>query len=488
MVFSHGARFACSWHHQIKKSADRCLASLRSRLLSFPSRPAVQRHFSSNASTTSDVTTRHHGDSYALLIDGDCQGPRQIQAALQALRKRGRVVHAEVFAVAQRKQEKQLASLLKSEGVVFKDVPRKAGGTKGPNDIEIAMRAIDLYHRQSVACVVLLVTDVDFCLVVQRLTSQGQRAAVLLEEDRTHLAQAFREVNAEVILVNEDSFKSGRPLKMAVLHPDGSGSIQSMNAGRLAQMDAPICIADAAARLTELGFLEDKMNPPVPAIAKFWHSNSLGSLAVWPPRLAYHDFQSLDRCQKRHDWCRYTKEYCFVIPHDNARPAKCKSVIDQFGSGKCYAIASGGGPFMLRDSPDLPEIVLGRLGYLDQELNTDFDEALLLFASLAYNKRYLAQANVELVKSACPMVRRQLFRSLMLSGKTYGTWSTAPRDTMRRALTAKGLLHSTATSPIEVFEAMTTYAKVHNIQLAKNYNSLAYNIKKHWMPSQQTSR
>eukprot|EP00931_Biecheleriopsis_adriatica_P107203 TRINITY_DN81546_c0_g1_i1.p1 TRINITY_DN81546_c0_g1~~TRINITY_DN81546_c0_g1_i1.p1 ORF type:complete len:530 (-),score=88.38 TRINITY_DN81546_c0_g1_i1:37-1626(-) len=424
--------------------------------------------------------------TYALLVDGDCQGSSRIQAALRALRSRGSVVYGEVFAVAPRKEEKQLANLLKAENLMFKEVPRKAGGTKGPNDIEIAMRAVDLANSGSADCIALLVADVDFVLVARRLTSHGQRAAVLLDSNRVFLAKAFEEVGAEVITLSDD-IKSGRPLKMAVLNPDGGGAIVTMGPREHAQVDVNSDVSEVVPKLRELSFLEDEADPPVPAIAKFWFTNSLGPLAVWPPQLAYFAFKSLMSDHKERGWQTHTHELCFVLPHDNVRPAKSKSALADFGTGRCRGIATGGGPFMLADSPELPEKILRRLGYLDDGRNTDFDEALSLFCSIVSNKRLLLSVDAEFADARCSD-RRLKFRRLMLSGKTYGHWQIAPSfNNLGDLLASKGLVSSQATSS-DIFEAMQLYADMHGISSKKTYNSLAYCIQNHLKGSQATSR
>ena len=142
--------------------------------------------------------------------------------------------------------------------------------------------------------------------------------------------------------------------------------------------------------LEDLGFF-DGTGYLLPAIVKFWFTNALGPLTVFPRQcatLALYD-RVTNPATKR-SWQRPQADFAFFVPRSSTKTLTRKQK-EQYGSGQAREIFLGGGPFVLQDSESLVEQSLQRLGYLDADLNNDFSEALTVFLNTSLNKRLVAK-------------------------------------------------------------------------------------------------
>ena len=138
--------------------------------------------------------------------------------------------------------------------------------------------------------------------------------------------------------------------------------------------------------LEDLGFL-DGTGYLLPAIVKFWFTNALGPLTVYPKQcatLALHDRVTSPATKRL--WQRPQADFSFCVPISSTKGRITRKQKERYGSAKARQVFLGGGPFMLQDSESLVAQSLERLGYLDADLNNDFSEAVTVFLNATHNK------------------------------------------------------------------------------------------------------
>ncbi|CAE8635995.1 unnamed protein product [Polarella glacialis] len=378
-----------------------------------PAQVVQQRCFGKKKGTKQDIVVNcWEKETFALLMDGDCNGPQHFRAALAALEKKGQVVYKSVFATPTHKDNPKWKTFLAEANVDFVPVARKAGGTRGPNDIEIAMQAACLASSRTAGCIALLVNDQDFLLVAKRLRSMQQRVMVLLPRGQAAgLARAFEEQEAKVVWLDLDETEPRRPTRKAILKPDGSGLIVPMSGREDMRINEELL--ELFTFLQRLGYLEDGQDPLMPAIAKCLYANNLGPVTVWPLQCAQNEFKDIIASAAGKVWLKHPGNFAFVLPQGNQRGSKHHVVT--YGTVCCKAVAEGEGPFILHDSAQLVEELLTRLGYLDSCLNPDVEEAFGLFCSKTANKRALNEFGVRLASIPTACGRHALFRGIVLS-------------------------------------------------------------------------
>ena len=140
--------------------------------------------------------------------------------------------------------------------------------------------------------------------------------------------------------------------------------------------------------IQNLGYGEANHGDLVSKCVKFWYTNQLGSLTVFPfqPAVkAVHGVLAGSRFAVERNCKEYLRKLAYFLPITAKRGSLKKNEEKTFGYAKARAVFRGGGPFILEDSPDLAIRALTRLGYLDQ-FNTDVPEAMFLFLNSAENK------------------------------------------------------------------------------------------------------
>ena len=130
---------------------------------------------------------------------------------------------------------------------------------------------------------------------------------------------------------------------------------------------------------------------PIQRISKFWFTNGLGSLTIFPLPFAVLSLDHAIRQESR-KWISKTQDLAFFFQSRSGRVSK--SNIKTFGSKLAWSFFRGGGLFMLWVSKDLVAKSLHKLGYLDDSWNTDFTEALTCFWNAAANKVQLRKLGI----------------------------------------------------------------------------------------------
>merc|ERR1712083_165507 len=124
------------------------------------------------------------------------------------------------------------------------------------------------------------------------------------------------------------------------------------------------------------------------------------------------------------------------------------------------AYARGGGPFILNDSPDLPERLLTRLGYLDPILNSDVDEAIFVFCNIGQNKMALRGVGFSATDPVTTRAKIAELRKVFLSSSVHGNWQLPyAGGWIRKLLHSRRLLTSRDSPNAEVLDAMQRYVK-----------------------------
>ena len=216
----------------------------------------------------------------------------------------------------------------------------------------------------------------------------------------------------------------------------------------------------------------------VHATAKFWLSNELGSLTVFPQQLAIEEvWQLLQGQGGKKPLKNYKHDMAFVLPMTSVgKPTKTQ--LSQFGSALARRVFMGGGPCMFRNSTNLVAQVLKRLGYLDEGMNADLFEALLVFVNCA-DHRFALRKQVDAVPTLTDTAAEvaEKLRHAFLSHLTSGQWRVAPKNAnVRSLLHRQGFLSTVKAAPRDVFHAMARYARRHHLHDMKTYNGRVFRI------------
>ena len=205
----------------------------------------------------------------------------------------------------------------------------------------------------------LLISDKDFVNTILEVQATGTRVVALVPSSRFSVIGRYQAERIEVHKINISSETTG-PRVRAELHSDGNGSVHFSD---------PYCTLDnkggkaVLSVLDQLGYREGE-GLALPAIAKFWYCNLLGSLTVFPGQLATIAMQDVIDGDRTRKWEPYSRNLAFVLPQ-SASSRKSEARIQKYGNLHARSIYQGGGPFILEDSPDLVPVVLRKLGFLD---------------------------------------------------------------------------------------------------------------------------
>ena len=173
----------------------------------------------------------------------------------------------------------------------------------------------------------------------------------------------------------------------------------------------------------------------MPCIAKCWLASCMGPLTVYPSVGAMKEMYSASIGHPRSaSWTTNERDLAFLLPVGCSRNPP-RSTYRAFGQSP--------GPFMLRDSEDLAARVLERLGYLDDDLNSDFCEAALVFSNAAASKCSLRKLRLMVDGKSTPAVISRGLQTAFLSSRTIGQWQLAPSDAQVRKL-LNNYLHARA--------------------------------------------
>ena len=417
-----------------------------------------------------------------LLVDADVGSIELFQQAISHLKDMGGTVRTQVFAEPRRTENKKWREFLEEPGITFRAVPRLKDHSREPNDeaIEAAMQNIST--RRGVHRIALLTGDADFVDVMMKLQDTKPSYLVLVPEYKSGVAAKYQESGLKVMNL-EDTHDNRGPCVRAILHDDGTGSVQLAN--------PYICDRVSYERRSELvkGFLEDlKYTGHLShACAKFWFTNDLGQLIVFPGELATLAIHKvIKEAPKARSWRPYSEQLAFLLPMGKSTASSRKA----YGSRQAQSVFTGGGPLILKDSRHLTCQVLKRLGYLDPQ-NADEHEAMLCFINSATNKKLLQKMDLLPAPSDTHSDVKEKLRMAFLSDACPPRWQrqTAPAAQMQNIVTTlqkEGFLskkkeptgeYCSGYSKSEISEAIKTFVQEMHLPPSKTFNGLAWRIR-----------
>ena len=417
--------------------------------------------------------------STEFLVDADTHNLEQIDQAFSQLITDGKTVKGMVFAEPARLKNKKWNKFITERGFSFTGVQPNAP-YDNPTDHFILDRMRALAGDRSVDRVCLLTSDIDFLSMSQELMGTGKEVIVFIPQGKRRTISRYKEGGVHVVILKppvENMFTV-----KAFLHSDGNGSVQRCDPFGFTPVDKEA--AELEATLEKSKFLVRSKNCKlVPCLAKLWFSNlsrSLESLTVYPASCAITEMHhAMAQERPDHIWEGSSDRLAFFCPHRSShRPSKQEA--RKYGGKLAWTMARSPAPFILPDSTDLPLTVLSRLGYVDGGLNSDVHEAMLVFANMYKNKRYLREVG-ELPCSAdsVPDISSKL-RKVFTSSATEGQWQVAPSDAnVRSLLVRERHLNCVTVDQGEVFHAMQRYASLHALPQMKTYNGYVWQILLH---------
>eukprot|EP00435_Cladocopium_sp_Y103_P051211 s453_g15.t2 len=425
----------------------------------------------------SGVVVRGATGRTELLVDADARSIDEIRQALNLLKEKGCQVQATIFASPGRITNKKWRQFMEESCIVFEPVLRGSDETSEPNDsaIEKAMRTF--LGEDDVACVGLLTADKGFIDVVAELESSGSRTVVLIPDSMPSVILEYAKAGINVLKLPVKSQLGGHV--RAVLHSNGDGSVHQTD-----PFEVFDCTAETdrvTAFLQDLGFMGHS-GYLIQAAAKFWFSNRLGSLTVYPTQLA--TMSVLDVIQENSvisEPYNRDQDLAFVLPVSSVGSITKKG-LQAYGSRGSRQVLRGGGPFILHDSPDLIEQVLRRLGYLDDHLNCDFAEALFCFLNTSANKSSLRKIGLLPVSGSRSCDVCANLRAAFLSNASSGRWRKNRGDETFDSLVLKLRQakvveeDESLPAPAEVLEAMKMYVKRQGLPAMQTFNGNAWRI------------
>ncbi|CAE7837134.1 unnamed protein product [Symbiodinium sp. CCMP2592] len=407
-----------------------------------------------------------------LLVDGDTHSIEEIEDAIQQLEKTGRRVHTTVFAPPGRDENGSWRQLFERHRVTFRPVDRNSSRVGEANDGAINSALSTCSDSQ---CLALLTSDFDFIEAIQQAMDRGRQTLVVVPSKKPSLIERYHGAGVQVQELQPRV--SIFPKVRAILRSDGSGHVQL---GEPCRPWRDTERADACKSfLDDLGYMAaGSTDNLVHSMAKFWFTNELGSITVFPVHIGIKQVWQQMQNHGNRKWRRYANNLAFFLPKTTAgRKLKGKQ-LGKFGTNIARSFFKGGGPFVLQDSGNLVSQALRRLGYMDDDMNTDLQEAMLVFVNAAVHKTTLRK-RLDLLPSKADTAAEveDKLHYAFLSHASTGHWRVAPKDgEMRRHLCKQGFLADMKAARRDVFRAMAKYARRHQIPEMKTYNGYLFRL------------
>ena len=418
-----------------------------------------------------------------LLVDGDTHSVEDVEDAIKQLEQTGTTVHTTVFAPAGRDKNKNWMQFLRRHRITFRPVEPNSSKVGEATDGAIKCALSACSDDQSLA---LLTSDYDFIDAIQQLMDRGRRILVFVPSKKRIVIERYQSAGVQVQEVKPRV--SIFPKVRAVLRSDGSGHVQ---------LDEPCrpwhdteLVAECKSFLGDLGYMPTGSTDHfVHSTTKFWRTNELGSITVFPLQIGIK--QVCQQMQHHGDrkWRRYANNLAFFLPKSPHGAKLNKTQTDKFGTGISKALFDAGGPFLLNDSVNLVGQALRRLGYVDDDLNTDLQEAMFVFVNASKNK-YNLRKPLDALPSPTDTAAEleDKLRYAFLSHLTDGQWLPAPKDGyIRQHLCKQGFLANVKAARREVFRAMARYARQHQLPEMKTYNGYVFRLRRRLEPSSTTT-
>ena len=298
---------------------------------------------------------------------------------------------------------------------------------------------------------------------------------VLIPERTYEVRRRYNATNITVLTLR-GARESVGPRVRAVLDTAGGGYVHL--ADPYESFDNASVATSVKQFLEDLGYMKQGDRYLLQASAKFWFENRLGSLTVFPSQLATLSVHEM--MQARDHYECYSRDLAFLLPISapGSRSEKC---LETYGPRLARQVFHGGGPLILKDTPELSAQVLRRLGYLDDDLNDDLTEALFCFVNASFNKKALRKVGLLPLPGARSLNVCNQLRAAFLSHECSGQWQHIKKeeDSMRpilRVLRKAKVLSRSKYDKSEVLRAMNVYQKRSGLPRMQTFNGLAFRI------------
>ncbi|CAE7318076.1 unnamed protein product [Symbiodinium necroappetens] len=379
------------------------------------------RHRHTSRATPSFVSRRasRDGGVVEFLVDGDTRQASGCRQAIEELQEGGRTVFTTVYYSFRGR----LAWSRLEESPYICLCPVEAYGEGEEVDEIILERLSSEAQKADGACLALLAADTGYVDLVREIVSAKREIVVCVPRGAVSSVQAYQETGARVLPLGR--IQEG-PKVRAFLDPDGSGRVEMAEPWIAARREDQAA-AELTSFLQEWGYRGER-GYLVPSVAKFWFAHDLGRLTVFPAQAGCAAaYQKIKDASPGTSWMEYRNDLAFFLPVGKQDKFHDEQVNTQFGNQKAKSVYNGGGPFMIRDSENMVLEVLRRLGYLDEELNNDFSQAVDTFVRMPENKYWLRK-NCKAMPVPTDTKEQVIakLRRAFLSNDTSGQWRVGP--------------------------------------------------------------
>ena len=359
---------------------------------------------------------------------------------------------------------------LRARNVAFQAVARGRDERKEANDDAIQAKIRQLADTTGLDRLALLSADTGFLRSLQDCIMSGTEVTLFTPE-KCFGAAGFYEANG--ILVQKLPAARNTSKIRALLYDDGTGAVN------MAEPYAAFCNEENALQVMDFlrswGYLSGEGVRLVQPIAKFWFSNEMGTLTVFPSQLATMALSdAITSFSGSQSWRACDSHLAFFLPVSSAG----KGSAAKFGTRLARRIFRGGGPFILNDSADLTSKALTKLGYLDDKMNADLAEAMFCFVNCTDNKQHLRKLNLLPAAQATTGEVDRILHQAFLSNNTDAQWRIGPGSlkAVQQLLVASDMLPKGAVSQEDVFAAMEVYSRRHYLPEMQTFNGRAWRI------------
>ena len=418
-----------------------------------------------------------------LLVDADCHSIDDIQFEISRLEQGREAIRTTLFAEPGRLRNRSWAQFCDTPRIRFCAVPRADDPSNEANDQTIISRLRCLAGQRNIAGIVLMTSDTDYLGPLLCAKQCGQQVAACIPERHYTVVKRYQRAGIRVHELPAQRRKGGSgPKVRAVLHADGTGSIHT--AESYCAFDNSTGAEVVRDKLRRLGFDcfdgtdGTSKNFLLQSAAKFWYSNKLGPLTVFPSQLAtlaVHDVLVHNRRLASFNTCQ--ERLAFLLPVSATRRSKPQ----EYGNSLARTVYFGGGPCVLDDDDDLTARCLRKLGY-ENHNDADLEESMLVFANTNRNKKTLRKLNWLPCPDDNALDVANKLRAAFLSHETQGLWQIASTDSsyLRVFLRQEGCLHlqgpGVEVSCEELKDAMLRFSAKHHLPPMRTLQGLAWQV------------
>ena len=212
-----------------------------------------------------------------------------------------------------------------------------------PNDEAIVHAMQELSRLSDVHGLALLTGDTDFVAPISKLQDMGTRIQVLVEARKFGTISAYKSAGVEVLPLK--LLRKRRSKVLAVLHPDGTGSVKLDSTLQHLPYDRFVIQEQTVMKLMrKLGYRQEAGGFLHHECAKFCFANQLGPLTVFPHQVSVacvHDL--VNQCAGNKSWEGNADNLCFFASLYEANTNVTQ--MNTYGSSQNRAVFRGWWPF-----------------------------------------------------------------------------------------------------------------------------------------------